>query len=158
MDDIDLSGLGADDAKAYIFEFVTTLKSTEMELARIKTDLDLWTKRLELAVSKGAAELQAAASAKVSEISAKFAVLEGERDSLRYKVSRLKEKLPMVGMSERSVDADLLLAEMQMATGEAMGGISAASDAGLKALDADSALESLKRKINGVPPIPGNPS
>ncbi len=158
MDDMDLSGLGAEDAKAYVFEFVTTLKATEMELARIKTELDLWTKRVELAVSKGATELQAAAAAKVSEIMAKYTALEGERDSLRYKVSRLKEKLPMVAMSERSVDADLLLAEMQMATGEALGGISAASDAGLKALDADSELASLKRKMGGEPPASGNPA
>jgi len=64
----------------------------------------------------------------------------------------------MVAMSERSVDADLLLAEMQMATGEALGGISAASDAGLKALDADSELASLKRKMGGEPPATGNPS
>lgn len=153
MDDTDLRGLSAAEARAYVLEFMTTMKSTERAMTALEQDLTLWNKRVELAAAKGASELEAAARARVDELSAKRLTLEAERAELAAKVVRLKEKLPGVMASERSVDADLLLAQLQMATGEALGGPSPALERelaalGTTALGADDALAALKRSLS----------
>ncbi len=158
MDDIDLNGLSAADAKAYVLEFMTALKAAERELGVIDSDLALWIKRVALATEKGAADLVAAAQARVEEIRAKRNGLEAERAELAAKVSRMRERLPMVGASERGVDPDLLLAQLQMATGEAMGGPSPAMESGLASLGADDALAALKRKLTGGAGTPAEPA
>ncbi|PKL08136.1 MAG: hypothetical protein CVV51_10545, partial [Spirochaetae bacterium HGW-Spirochaetae-7] len=107
---------------------------------------------VELAAAKGAAELEAAARAKVDELSAKKSALESERADLAAKVERIREKLPMAGSQERSVDADLLLAQLRMAAGQEPDdrddSCSPSLESDLAALGADDALAALKRKIN----------
>lgn len=147
IDDTDISGLSAADAQAYALEFMTTLKATERELVSIGEELGRWARRLELAAAKGAAELQAAARAKVDELEARRSELTAERADLAAKVERIKERLPMAAASERSVDADLLLAQLQMQTGEALGGPSARTESDIAALGSDDALAALKRRL-----------
>ncbi len=152
MDDTDIRGLSAEDARAYALEFMTALKTLERDLAAVGDEVALWAKRIELAASKGALELEAAARAKLDELAAKKALLEGERAELAGKVARIREKLPMAGASERSVDADLLLAQLRMATGQDPDDRDA-PDSGklerdLSALGADDALAALKRKLD----------
>lgn len=147
MDDTDIRGLSAADARAYALEFMTSLKTTESELAALGDELRLWSRRLELAAAKGAAELEAAARARVDELTARRTALEAERAELAAKVARIREQLPMAGASERSVDADLLLAQLQMETGEALGGSSATTESDIAALGTDDALAALKRKL-----------
>ncbi|OHD79950.1 MAG: hypothetical protein A3J97_05305 [Spirochaetes bacterium RIFOXYC1_FULL_54_7] len=153
MDDTDLKGLSAAEARAYVLEFITTLKSTERALAAVDQDLALWNKRAELAAAKAATGLEAAARAKVDELSAKRSALESERAELSAKVARLKERLPLATASERSVDADLLLAQLQMATGEALGGPSPElerelASLGTSSLGEEDALAALKRSLS----------
>ena len=150
MDDTDLKGLSAAEARAYVLEFITTLKSTERALAAVDQDLALWNKRAELVAATG---LEAAARAKVDELSAKRSALESERAELSAKVARLKERLPLATASERSVDADLLLAQLQMATGEALGGPSPElerelASLGTSSLGEEDALAALKRSLS----------
>lgn len=152
MDDTDIRGLSAEDARAYALEFMTALKTLERDLAIVGDEVALWVKRIELAAGKGAVELEAAAQAKLNELAAKKALLEGERAELSGKVARIREKLPLAGASERSVDADLLLAQLRMATGQDPDDRDA-PDAGkldrdLSALGADDALAALKRKLD----------
>jgi hypothetical protein len=153
MDDTDIRGLSAADARAYALEFMTALKGLERDLSALGEELASWAKRVELAAAKGAVELEAAARAKVDELSAKKTALESERSELAYKVSRIREKLPMAGASERSIDPDLLLAQLRMENGQDpddrddSGSPRLESD--LAALGADDALAALKRKIEG---------
>ncbi|MBN1519467.1 MAG: chromosome partitioning protein [Spirochaetales bacterium] len=151
-DDTDLRGLSVSDARAYVLEFLTTLKTTERDLAALDEELALWNKRVELAASKGASDLEAGARAKVAELAARRTALSGEKDSLIAKIARMKEQLPILRAQERSVDVDLLLAELQVATGEALGDTSASVNQGLASLGADDELAALKRKLGG-----GNP-
>ena len=62
----------------------------------------------------------------------------------------MRQKLPMIGSRERSVDPDLLLAQLQMVTGELLGELSPSSDAQFAKLEseakADADLEALKRR------------
>jgi hypothetical protein len=148
MDDTDLRGLPVAEARAYVLEFITAMKSTERTMAAVDQDLALWSKRVELAAAKGAAELEAAARAKRDELNAKRSALESERADLASKVARLKEQLPLAMASERSVDADLLLAQLQMTTGEALGGPSPALERDLASLGTDDALAALKRSLS----------
>lgn len=152
MDDTDLRGLSAEDARAYALEFLTALKSRERDLAALAEEIGAWAKRVELAASKGAAELEAAARAKLDELTARRAVLEGERAELAATVARIREKLRLTSAAERTVDADLLLAQLQMATGEALredgeGMPRSALDEGLASLGVDDALADLKKNI-----------
>jgi hypothetical protein len=148
MDDTDLRGLKAADARAYVLEFITAMKSTERAMAAMDQDLALWSKRVELAAAKGAAELEAAARAKVDELATRRSTLAAEKAELAAKVARLKEQLPLALASERSVDTDLLLAQLQMATGEALGGPSPALERDLASLGTDDALAALKRSLS----------
>lgn len=148
MDDTDLRGLTAADARAYVLEFITAMKYTEQAMAAVEQDLSVWTKRVELAAAKAASELEAAARAKVDELAARRTNLEAERAELATKVARLKEQLPRAMASERSVDADLLLAQLQMATGEALGGPSPALERDIMSLGTDDALAALKRALS----------
>jgi chorismate mutase len=148
MDDTDLRGLSAADARAYVLEFITAMKSTERALMVMDQDLALWSKRVELAATKGAAELEAAARAKVDELATRRFALEAERADLAAKVARLKEQLPLALASERSVDTDLLLAQLQMATGEALGGPSPSLERELASLGTEDSLAALKRSLS----------
>lgn len=154
IDDTDLRGLSAADAKAYALEFVTALKGLDRELSAMGDEIATWAKRVELAAAKGAAELEAGARARLGELSSKRAALEAERAELAAKVDRIREKLPMAGASERSVDPDLLLAELRMAAGQdpddrddPAGPSPSALEEGLASLGADDALAALKRKM-----------
>jgi hypothetical protein len=151
--------LSAADARAYAIEFMTALKALERDLASVGEEVSLWAKRVELAASKGAVELEAAARARLDELGAKRTALTAERDELAAKVARIREKLPMAGASERSVDADLLLSQLRMAAGQdpddrddptGTGPAGAASpklESDLASLGADDALAALKKKL-----------
>lgn len=151
-DDTDLSGLDYPSARAYALDFLTALKTTEKTLAAAREEVRLWTDRAALAASKGMADLEAAARAKAGEAEAKAAALEAEKADLTRKIARIREKLPVLKASERSVDTDLLLAQLQMVTGEALNPKTAAQaelDKTIQAGTADAALEELKRKLKG---------
>ncbi len=155
IDDTDIRGMSAADARAYAIEFMTALKTLERDLATVGDEISLWAKRVELAASKGAAELEAAARAKLDELGIKRATLSSERDELAGKVERIRGKLPMAGATELSVDPDLLLAELRMAAGQSpddrddIPGVSSPKLADdLAALGADDALAALKKKLN----------
>ncbi len=163
MDDSNIRGLSKEDAKAYVMEFLTALKLLEKELSSVAAEINAWAVRIELAASKGAAELESAARAKLSEYEAKQTALKEEQTELKSKIVRLKEQLTMAGMSELSIDPDLLLAQLRMAAGldpddraevQKDGQISAPKPEGyqlekdIAALRADDALEALKKKIS----------
>ena len=118
MDDIDLSGLDLPGAKAYLLDFATAAKLTRKELEAVEADIGLWTKRVALAEAKGMVELASQARAKAAELESKRGGLAAELAETETKVRRIREKLPMVAAKERSIDADRLLAELQLMTGE----------------------------------------
>jgi phage shock protein A len=143
MLDTDLEGLGPDEAFAYVLAFITTLKQTEKALAAAVQESDLWMRRVTLARSKGDEALAAQAQARQSEAVAKQAALESELAGLRAKVSVLKEKLARIRtMGVKMVDADLLLAQLEMVTGK--------RDElahRMKQEEANAALDELKKKM-----------
>ncbi len=53
IDDTDIRGLSAADARAYALEFMTALKGLDRDLATLGEEISVWAKRVELAASKG---------------------------------------------------------------------------------------------------------
>ena len=145
MLDTDLEGLGPREASEYVLAFITTLKQTEKALEAAQEDTNLWTRRVSLAQSTGDAGLAAQATARLSDATAKQAKLEGELADLKAKVSVLREKLVRIRVTgARLVDADLLLAQLEMVVGK--------KDElahTMKNEEANAALDELKKKMGG---------
>lgn len=148
-DETSLSGLDFESAKAYVFGYLTSLKQLDIELSSLKSVRETWKSRLSLSESKGLADLVSAAQAKIAETEAKISTLEAERAELAAKVARMREQLPMIKATDRSIDTDQLLAELQLATGELLNPGVAATDEALKNVGVDTALDELKRKLSG---------
>lgn len=145
MQDTDIEGLRPEDATEYVLAFVATLKRTEMELVRAADDAATWTRRVTLADQKGDAELAGLARARLAEIEAKKTALEAEIADLRRKVGTLKEKLQRLrAQFQKSVDTDVLLAELQMLAGQK----DALADT-FKDAEAGAKVEDLKRNLGG---------
>jgi phage shock protein A len=143
MLDTDLEGLGPKEASEYVLAFITTLKQTEKALEAAQEDTNLWTRRVSLAQSKGDPGLAAQAMARLSDATAKQSKLEAELADLKAKVSVLKEKLVRIRMTGvKLVDADLLLAQLEMVVGK--------KDElahTMKNEEASAALDELKKKM-----------
>ena len=142
MLDTDIEGMSPAQASEYVLAFITTLTQTEKALAAAQEDANLWTRRVTLARSRGDEGLAAQAQARLSDATAKQAALETELADLRAKVAVLKDKLTRLRMiGTKLVDADLLLAQLQMVVGEKdrLGGA-------MKTEEAQAALDELKKK------------
>ncbi|MGA2974024.1 MAG: hypothetical protein ABSF77_01810 [Spirochaetia bacterium] len=145
MLDTDIEGLDPKQAAEYVLAFITTLKQTEKAVAAAEEEEKLWTRRVELARSKGDEGLAAQAQARVSDATEKKARLQAEQEDLRAKVSSLKEKLVRIRMTGgKQVDADLLLAQLKMAVGppDELGHA-------MKKEEASAALDDLKKRMKG---------
>jgi len=168
MEDTNLSGLDLEAAREYIFAYSVDLKRLDKAAADSSAELERWKNRAALvegkqASSPGDASLPAlaeAARAKVAEEAGKLSSLEAERSELRSKINLMRDQLPMIKARERSVDPDRLLAELQLMTGELLGGTgeggpdegrsAAATEADFVKFEADekadAELEGLKRR------------
>lgn len=143
MIDTDIEGLGPKEAADYVLAFITTLKQTEKALAAAGDDVDLWTRRVALARSKGDEALAGQAETRLQEAAAKKAKLQAELAELSATVSVLKEKLTRIRMTGgKAVDTDLLLAQLEMAVGK-KDDLSKA----IKAEETNAALDELKKKM-----------
>jgi len=127
MLDTDLEGLGPKEAGEYVLAFVTALKQTERDPLG----------------PRGDAPLAAQAKARLAEEERKKALREAELAELRMKVSILKQKLVKLRMMPaRTVDPDLLLAQLEMVTGK-----KDTLSLALKEEEAKAKLEELKKKM-----------
>jgi len=143
MTDTDIEGLGPKEAADYVLAFITTLKQTEKALAASEEDVSLWTRRVTLARSKGDEALAGQAQSRLAEAAAKKASLEAELADLRAKVSVLKGKLARLrATGARSVDTDLLLAQLEMVTGK-----KDELSNRLKEEESSAALDALKKRM-----------
>ena len=143
MLDTDMEGLDPRQASEYVLAFITTLKQTEKALAAAQEDVSLWSRRVTLARSRGDEGLAAQAQARLADATSRQSQLDTDLADLRAKVTLLKEKLTRLRMTGmKLVDADLLLAQLQMVVGkkDALG-------EAMKNEEAKAALDELKKKM-----------
>lgn len=153
MEDKEFLSLDLDSAREYALAWATTVKRYDQDIAAIDQDLALWRGRVKLAADKGQAELASAAESRCAELAAKREALVAERAPVASDLVRLKERIPYLKARVRSVDPDLLLAELQSMTGTLLDPESAAAEAGIQKLTqeagAEDALAELKKKMGG---------
>jgi hypothetical protein len=143
MSDTDIDFLDYEAAREYVVSFIAALKRAQKERAIAQEELALWERRVKLAESRAEPILKRGAEERVRELRAKTGRLLDEEASMRRKVDVLKEKLKALKVrSAMSVDADALLAQLQMLAGEP----DTLSEA-LRDAEASQALDQLKRKL-----------
>ncbi|PKL05634.1 MAG: hypothetical protein CVV53_08475, partial [Spirochaetae bacterium HGW-Spirochaetae-9] len=107
--------------------------------------------RVNLAESRGMAELAAAATTQLSGLNARLGAIQAAKVELERDAARIKEALPGIKARQRSIDPDRLQAELAMMTGEALDPEKARLERELKTLvddpSADDPLAALKKKM-----------
>jgi hypothetical protein len=142
--DTDLSGMEPEAAKEYVLSFITTLKTTQRQKQTLLEEKKLWQERVLLARNKQESELELKALERLSEVQTKISTLEAEEKELEPKVAVLKEQLlKLVRAPQMSVDAEGLLAQLQMLVGEPDKTAEA-----FKQEEADMELKNLKKKLD----------
>jgi phage shock protein A len=144
----DLNGMGAADAKEYIFHHITTLKLTEKKHEELKGEHEKWLARRTLAKSRGAEDLAIAAQGEADKIRAEREAIEAEIADLKARIQRMRDQLPGLAARERSIDPDLLEQELLIALGYTPGEETKPDlERQFQAAEADAALEALKAKL-----------
>jgi len=152
MDEVQLSGMSPADAKDYILNFITTLKLTEKNIQNLDEEVSKWQSRIDLANSKGQAELALDAEKEKNRLLEKKLTLPEEADQLKQQIEEMRRQLPLLASRERSIDPDLLEQELLMVAGHMPGDeekvrIERQFAQMEKAQAAETALEELKAKL-----------
>jgi phage shock protein A len=148
MSDTDIDFLDYEAARQYVVAFIAALKRTQKERAVSQEELAQWERRVKLAESRSEPILKRGAEERVRELRATTGRLLAEEAALRRKTDVLKEKLGRLKLrSSLSVDADALLAQLQMVAGEPDSLANRLRDA-----EASQALEELKHKLRNEDP------
>ena len=142
--ELDLGGMPLEDARNYVISYIAALNKYCKDITSSREDLALWEGRVKLAQKNERPDLVIQAEDRADEIRGKLVFLEGEEAELQQKVETLKVQLQILkNRPERTVDADLLLAQLEQVAGK--------KDKTLEELEyveATLALEELKKKIN----------
>ena len=145
QDDFDLEGLSVADARAYVAQFITSLKTAGQQREACENELDMWKKRVRLATEKGEGDLARTALARAEETHAKLVALKKEENELSFKVSELKRRLSnLQEKPQLTVDAEALLNQLESVVGTDHETRDAMVDA-----EAEIALDELRRKMAG---------
>jgi len=152
MDDTNLLNMSPADAKEYIFNFISTLKLTEKSIQNLDEEIAKWQSRIDLAASKGQAELALEAEKERDKLLEKQAALKLEVDQLKQQIDEMRRQLPLLASRERSIDPDLLEQELLIAAGHMPGDeekvrLERQFAQMEKAQAADAAFEELKTKM-----------
>ncbi|UCF97433.1 MAG: hypothetical protein JSV89_20015 [Spirochaetaceae bacterium] len=143
MRDTEIDFMDFESAREYVLAFITTLKKTQKQRAVTEEELKHWKSRVKLAESRGEPVLKRGAEQRVAELEIRSHQLLQEELDLKRKVDVLKEKLKATKIrSSLRVDADALLAQMQMLVGEPDH-----LQESLRKTEAEQALQALKKKI-----------
>ncbi|MEE8592135.1 MAG: hypothetical protein V3T35_12530 [Spirochaetia bacterium] len=143
MRDTEIDFMDFESAREYVLAFVTTLKKTQRDRAAAEEELAHWRSRIKLAESREEPVLKRGAEERVAGLQTHCQRLLEEELDLKRKVDVLKEKLKAAKIrSSLQVDADALLAQMQMLVGEPD-----TLKEKLRDEEAAQALEALKKKM-----------
>ncbi len=147
----ELSKLDEAGAMDLLLAYTTDIKRHDKDIEALEKDRQLWDSRVKLAEGKGLAELAQGARDQLSRIEASLSGIAAARDELKLDVARIREALPAIKARKRSIDPDLLQAELSMILGEDQGMSAAKLDDEFKALEGKAEgqgpLEKLKRKM-----------
>ena len=119
MDTYDLTGLDAQTAKEIVVNVISSLKQTTAQRASVEEELEIWKGRVRLAAEKGRSDLQAQAQTRVDDLEFNLESIRAEELELIRGVDRMKRQLKLIeSQPQFSIDADMLLAELEILGGE----------------------------------------
>ena len=132
-------------AKEYLLSLLTTMKQLKTKHTQLEEEVAKWQSRVILADEKGRPDLAAQASTRLNDAKEQLSRIRGEEVELLRERDELKRQILIAkDMPEMKVDADLLLAQMQMITGEPD---TVAEE--FKNEEVEGALRSLKQQLDG---------
>jgi phage shock protein A len=147
-DEYDLSNLDPEDAKEYIVAVMATLKQTVLKRKQLENDLELWERRVDLAVENGRSNLVEGAKQKVEQLKEDIGHLSKEETEYNEGLTRMKRQWKTIQSQPKlTVDVDLLTAQMDMLLGEQTKA-EAETNEKLRKAEADQALEELRQRMN----------
>ena len=115
MDAYDITGLDGRTAKEYVLAAITALNATREKREELERDLELWSKRVELAEQHGRQDLLASATSRLGETQTHIDRIRAEEAELEGGVIRLKGQLKLIlNQPELEVDADQLAAMLEL--------------------------------------------
>lgn len=151
----ELSRLDHGGAMELLFAYTTDIKRHEKDIEALKKDVALWASRVNLAESRGMAELAAGAKTQLLGLEARLGEIQATKAELERDAARIKEALPGIKARQRSIDPDQLQAELAMMTGEALDPEKARLERELKTLadnpSDNDPLAALKKKMGFDP-------
>lgn len=132
-------------AKEYMLSLLTTMKQLKAKHTQLEEEVTKWQSRVTLAEEKGRPDLAAQATARLNDAKEQLSRIMGEEMELLRERDELKRQILIAkDMPELKVDADLLLAQMQMITGEP----DTLADE-FKNEEVEDALRNLKQQLDG---------
>jgi len=146
------AGMSPADAKEYILNLTVTLKLTEKQILGLDDEISKWQSRIELAGSKGQADMAQEAEKEKNRLFEKQTILKTEADQLKQQIEEMRKQLPVLAAREQSVDPVMLEQELLMAAGHMPGDEEKVlTERRFKEMEkeqtADAALEELKAKM-----------
>lgn len=143
MGDADLTGMDRESAREYVYHYVLALQTVRRQKDEAGEELVTWQKRIELAREQGKEDLVAEATKRWNETREKLETLTAEEQERAREVAMLKEQLERLqAQPERSVNAEALLEQLESIVGERD-----ATSEEIRKLEAESALDELKKKL-----------
>jgi phage shock protein A len=143
-DDFDLEGLSVTDARAYVAEFIQSLRQTAAQLDTAERDLESWKKRTRIATEQGEVELAKAALSRAEDAHHKVTALKKEKRELDFKVAELKRRLgELQKKPQLSTNADALLEQLESVVGS-----DHETSRSIAEAEAEVALQKLREKMN----------
>jgi phage shock protein A len=126
-----------------VYHYTLTVKRYTMDIRKLEEEKEKWENRINIASKQNRSDLESEAIIRRDEIVNKIEGLKLERDQIVTELGALKRRLETLKNSpEPSVDADLLLQQLNMVVGERD-----KLDEQFKEQETENALEQLKRKI-----------
>lgn len=144
MEAFDLSELDRASAREIVVRVIQSLKTTTAQRVNLEKEQTLWRHRTELA--KDRSDLLAEAQTRLSDVEYRLDSLRAEEHELQTQVSNLKRQLKgLESKPSLSVDADMLLAELELISGHDD------LEEKFREHEGDELLEKLKREMEKEP-------
>ncbi len=143
--ELDIAAMPPEGAREYVLAYITAWKRLQKEIGVLEEQILLWEGRVKAARERSEPQLASSTQGRVEGLKAELEKRRREEADLSRKVAILKKKLKSLqARPGLSVDPQVLLAQLQLLTGER----DETADA-LRAQEAQAALEELKRKLQG---------
>ncbi len=143
MEPLDLSNMDEKSAKEYVVALLTTLKQTTAKRKEVEKEVELWEGRVTLAEENERPDLRAQAAGLLEEKKDALSRLQSEEAAFKRELNSAESQLRMIqNQPEFTINADKLLAELEMVVGE----VDETRDH-FREFEAEQALEKLRKKM-----------